>query len=253
MSKTKNIKINDQIYKMKLQAISKEKTYSGTVYPLQVEENLMAIKIYRTKKDFPSEQQDDWFPPLEDIQEFIEVSYQSFPFLLSNCIVLDEENKYIGCGTYCVTETKGDTKQIIFDLPRDKFFQDTDKLREQIPVLSKAKISLSDCSIDNIKFGTITKKPKEERLYIFDDSNYRIEEDYDIKTITKENDKCFNELALDILYFYLHTNQIPLDICYEILDEVRKHNDHFSFLEKESRGYLNMNEFLLDYTKRYQK
>ena len=128
-----------------------------------------------------------------------------------------------------------------------------EELKKQIPIISEAKIVLSDCSIDNIKFGTITKKPKEERLYSFDDSNYRIEEHCGIKTILRENYKCFNELALDILDYYLHINLIPFEICQEILIEVRKHDDYFSLLEQESREYSTMNEFLIDYTKKYPK
>ena len=248
----KNIKINNEIYQLELEPIIKRPTYSGKIYRLQIKDNLMAIKLYRTQKCDNYEIQDDWFPPLKDITKFIELSSQTFPLLLSNSIVLDENDKYIGCSSYYVSDSNDTSKMTIFDIPREQFFFDIFSLEEQLSICSNNHILINDLSIFNLKFGTITKNPNKERIYFFDDSNYRLA-DYNIKIIETENHEEFNEFGLNILEYYFDSNLYFKEQYAEFLYEVSRNKNVFSFIEKESRDYLTISDFLQDRVKRYLK
>ena len=240
------------MYQLPSKPITEKKTYSGTVYRLQVEERDMAIKVYRTEKMYEEEEMDDWFPPYQDMEVFLKASSEVFPFLLSDIIVFDEKDHYIGCGCYFVTETMGNTSNILFDITLNDFFTYIFSLEEKIPVISKYHISLDDLSIGNARLGTISGVPNISKLYMFDDSNYRVSED-SIKEITNDNYTSFSDFIYQLISDYYSAHQYTNREYVFVLKELRRKDNYLKFLEKESRGYSNMNEFLLDYIKTFHK
>lgn len=249
MSSIQNIKINGKFYELPATPVSNQRTYSGSVYRLQVEAKDMAIKIYRTEKEYEEEEQDEWFPSQKDMEKFIELSDEVRPILLSNMMVFDSKDHYIGCGSYYINEIKGNTQDIIFNLSCSKFFADIFALRDQIPYVSKNYIELDDWYMGNLKYGTIDRSPDTEKLYCFDDSNYCISKG-SVDMVTNSNYCCLNRLALNILGCYFQKHHYLKEEYRDFLYVVKRYSNYFEFLEKESRGYSTLDEFLKDRVKK---
>ena len=257
MDNIKNIKINGHSFELDLSNGSIP-GYSGTVYKLVNNSEDLAVKIYRSKIEYVGENQDDWFPTSDELEHFINFSSIMYPIILSRYKVLDENDKYIGCCGYYVEETKGKTEEIIFDFPRDDLFKNIHGLYSKIPMVSLAGIILDDWRIENIKYGTITKFPQEERLYVFDDSNYE-KSDLDTKSILTLNYSCFEDFILDLVqYFYRYSkysNTCGKDknLYENFTNMIRLSKNRFNYLEEKSKDYPNIKEFLFDYPKKYIK
>ena len=106
---------------------------------------------------------------------------------------------------------------------------------------------LDDWNIDNIKYGTISKEPDRERIYMFDDSNYRLLcGSGDLLTLM--NEKCFDNLAIDVVDGYVRDNW-KCGEYHDYIESVRKKKRLFEYLEKDSRGYPNMSTYFNDRVK----
>ena len=245
MQDIKKIKMNEKVYELPLIPISKEETFSGYVYRLQAENEDLAVKIYHSSCRY--DDQIEWFPPQRDLEEFIEVSKEVFPMLLSHKMVFDLENHYIGCASYYIEETEGNIGKVIESLPCSELFTHIFSLIEQVPIISKHYIELDDLAIDNLKYGTIKKDSSKSRIYSFDDSNYTVNKENSMKTIMEDNYDCFNRLAEDFLDYYLPSRY------YELLKKMKCSGNYFELLEKVCRGYSNLGEFVKDYTLRKKK
>lgn len=245
----KNIVINDKIYELNLKPISDDDSYTGKAYRMQIGNDLLAVKIYRTEKLYDAEEDGEWFPSFEEIQKFNQLSSQVQPILLSNVTVYNEDGDYIGCGSYYVNETEGPISNLLFRLPISKFFNDIFKLEESISLLTKEKIVIDDWNTSNIKFGNITSNPADERIYAFDDSNYQICSDFSCKTVASFNRECFNDLAMDILEDYYCLVKPDYGECKTFRNILSKQSDKFRFLERDSRNYPNIGSYLEDRVK----
>ena len=251
MNSFRNIKINGKIFKLDLSNGSKP-SYSGTVYQLSDGKDNLAIKIYRDKPKNKYEMKNIWFPKEESLDQFIKVSEDIYPILLSKSKVLDEEDNYIGCSSYYVTETQGSTKEFIYEMPIDMLFENLYSLKKQISVISKARIILDDWRLDNIKYGTITKFPNIERIYSFDDSSYVVS-DISSDEILNINYQVFDGLANDLLHYFYNQNKLDSGLYFSFRLSLKAKKNTFEYIEKNSRGYNNLKEFLLDYPKVYKK
>lgn len=239
MTIIKSIKIKEKIYMLPKRSINKKETFSGDVYHLQVEDSDLAVKIYHSiNRDDPDDM--DFFPPQEDLEKFIELSSKMEPLLLSNHMVLDLENNYIGCTSYFVEETRKDIEEVIRNLPCDQLFTNIFLLIERIPEVSKYRIALDDWSLDNLKYGTIRNQVRSEKIYCFDDSNYRINREDSIRVITNTNYACANRLAEDILD--------SLNLYHALIGKMRYSTCYFEYLERQCRGYKNLDEYSKEYT-----
>ena len=251
MNNFRNIKINGNFFKLDLSNGSKP-SYSGTVYQLNDGKDDLAIKIYRDKPKSKYEIKDIWFPKEESLEYFIKVSEDIYPILLSKSKVLDEEDKYIGCSSYYVTETQGSTKEFIYEMPIDMLFENLYFLKDQIPVISKSKIILEDWRLDNIKYGTITRFPNVERIYSFDDSSYVIS-DISYDEILTINYQVFDGLANDLLHYFYNQNNVDSGPYFSFRLSLEAKKQVFEYIEENSKGYNSLKEFLLDYPKVYKK
>ena len=239
MLSVRNIKINGKIYELPEKTINSKETFSGNVYRLQVENEELAVKIYHSiNRDDPDDI--DFFPPQEDLEKFIEISPKMDPILLSNHMVLDLENNYIGCTSYFVEETKKDIGKVIRNLPCNQLFTNIFLLIERIPEVSKYRIALDDWSLDNLKYGTIRNQVESEKIYCFDDSNYRMNKEDSIRVITNTNYACANRLAEDILG--------DLNLYHVLFGKMRYSSCYFEYLERQCRGYKNLEEYSKEYT-----
>ena len=242
-----NIKINNQMYTINSNPISSRNTYTGKAYRLQVGSDLLAVKIYRTNKLYSDEEQDEWFPLEEEVDTFMKLADDVEPILLSRMIVGDEKKDYVGCANYYITEVHGDTRKSIFYMPITKFFECFFDLEEKIPIFTNNFIMLDDWNIDNIKYGIISKDPDRERIYMFDDSNYRLA-CCSKKLLTLMNEKCFDNLAIDIVDSYVKGNWVYGEY-HDYFESVRDKKHLFEYLEKDSRGYPNMSTYFNDIVK----
>ena len=247
MCNIKNIKINDKQIELDISNGSKP-SYSGTVYELDAESDKLAIKIYRSSPRDKYEIKNSWFPTEEDLERFIEVSNSTYPILLSHDKVMDQDDKYIGCSTYYVTETKGNTKELIYEMPFTELFESIYSLKEQIPIISKAKIMLDDWRLDNIKYGTISKFPNIERFYSFDDSCYSIGNS-DYEHILNCNYRCFDGLANDLAHYFYNQKDMDDIYFYGFRLLLKGKLNTFEYIEETSRGYENLGEYLIEYPK----
>ena len=239
MPPIRNIKINGKIYTLPEKTINQKETYSGSVYHLQIETEDLAVKIYHSVNRYDPEDT-DFFPPQEDLEKFIELSPQVEPLLLSNHRVLDLEDNYIGCSSYFIKETKNDIETVIRNLPCDQLFMNIFSFIEKIPEVSKYRIALDDWSLDNLKYGIIRNQEDNEKIYCFDDSNYRINREDSIRVITNTNYACANRLAEDILD--------NLNLYHTLIGKMRYSSSYFEYLEKQCRGYKNLDEYAKEYT-----
>lgn len=239
MISIKSIKINKKVYTLPERPINKKETFSGNVYHLQIKNEDLAVKIYHSVNRYDSDDT-DFFPSQEDLEIFIELSQKVEPLLLSNHKVFDLENNYIGCTSYFVRDTMKDIEKVIRLLSCSQLFTNIFSLIEKIPEISKHRIELDDWSLDNLKYGTISSQVGKERIYCFDDSNYRINREDSIRLLTNTNYACANRLAEDILN--------NLNLYHALIGKMRYSSCYFEYLEKLCRGYQNLDEFAKEYT-----
>lgn len=231
----KNIIINNKMYELE-NNVSGKGRMSGITYRLKKDNLDLAVKLYYHKHPFEGD--DNWYPDIHTLEYFSEIAHDVYPIILSHYKVEDKNHNYVGCASPFINETRGTTKDAIWNLSRDLFFTYFYRVFEQIPKLSKALIVLDDWSIDNMRLGNPANY--EEGIYCFDDSNYFLSED------TSSNNLIDNELIEDIVSYYI--DKYPSDLQFKILDELRRKKNYIDFLEENSLGYENIGEFLEDYS-----
>lgn len=208
---------------------------SGNVYELKKDNEIIAAKIYH--KDYVI------YPKEEIIDIFTNCYSNQIPVLISKYKITDENNKYIGCATDFVTETRGDTLSALKELPTELLIKYLYDIQDTIPFFNNRYISIYDWHLGNIKLGTINNSNK-ERLYLFDDSYYTLDTNLD-------NELEFNYLIEDIITRYaLLKTYFPIA---EIINKMKKENNYLDFLEKMTRGYKNIEECYNDMAKILKK
>lgn len=78
---------------------------TGTVYRLCVGQEDLAVKIYHPEPILGDD--DIWYPPIDELEYFIDFSKETLPILLSRYAVYNEDMQYCGCATDYISETRG--------------------------------------------------------------------------------------------------------------------------------------------------
>ncbi len=214
---------------------------SGEVYRLVTKDEDLAVKIYHESVDY--QYIDSWYPDEDELDCFTLAYTPNLPVLLSKHKVLDENKKYIGCATDYVTETRGNSYNAIKRLPIDLFFRYMNDIENSIPYFDERFISLCDWQLGNLKLG-ITKSNADEKIYIFDDSEYSLV--YDTNDAFE-----MNNLIEDITSRY--SNEFGVTAKNAFMKHLLNSGDYLRYFEKVTRGYNNIEEFFTDYAKVYQK
>lgn len=226
----KNIYINKQFFSLPL--INGKSGNSGSVYHLVKDNEDLAVKIYHSsieEDDYP------WYPNENDLV-YLTKQYQKIsPVVLSKYKVDDSNHTYIGCASPYIYETRGETSDAIWLLPRDTFFDYFYNIIDTIPYFNSKKISLCDWSMNNIILGK-TKNIDQEKLFIFDDSDYSVEDK------ATDNYIEVNNLVEDIIYNYIEDEDSKTKD--KILTKVKRNTHYINFLEKYSKSNSNMKEFM---------
>lgn len=237
----RNIVINDELYKLNLKNGIHGKS-SGVCYHLQDKNQDLAVKIYYNKhgdNDFP----EDW-----EIEIFGEIHTQVLPVVLSQAPVYNEKGDYIGCCSPYLYETKGKTREILYTLPRDYILNCLSRLEETIPVFSENRIELCDWSIYNVMLSEGKMLPFD--MHLIDDTFYRLTKS-NPQLLTQENRGCLSDLIISIIENHtLNGVDYSVSNCPYFLNlrsTLGEKYDPITYLEKESRGYFNLDDYFRDY------
>lgn len=243
----RNIVINNELYRLNTKDGIFGKS-SGVCYHLQEKNQDLAVKIYYNKNgdnDFP----EDW-----EIEIFGEIFEDVLPVVLSQAPVYNEKGKYIGCCSPYLYETKGNTGDILYTFPRNYIFECLTKLEDTISIFSENRIELCDWSIYNVMISEGKNIPFD--MHIIDDTFYRLTTS-NPKVLNQENRSCLSDLLVSIVEYYSLSNGGNSNINYpyflNLISKVGQKYDPVSYLEKESRGYSNLDEYFKDYAKIQKK
>lgn len=226
----KNIIINEKKYVLELKKIG-EPGFSGTVYRLKQDDLDLAVKIYH--EDLPTDV--PLYPTKEELIYFTKNANETFPILLSQYLVEDLNHNYIGCACPFIEETRGNTEDAIFNLPKDFIFEYLFRIHDTLPLFNKRKIEMDDLNISNIILGSNETLP--EALYVFDDSNYSV-----TKKIT-DNSQVFNNLIEDIVDTFCEDN-IDKRVSNILSREMKLRENYLDFLVEHSKDCKNVGEII---------
>lgn len=218
----KKIYLNETLYTLPSEPIAKPGA-TGMVYRLQTEQEDLAVKIYHDKPIL----KDDvvCYPTLDDLEYFIDFAPETLPILLSKYAVYNEQKQYCGCATDFIMETRGDTAEALFTLPRDLVFDYLHQLWDAIPILNDWGIASNNWSLANVKLGK--GKHLSERIYLYDDSNY---------SVRRKRTDNIGEAALlieDIVAYYC-SSRFDERIYRKIMADIYQKEDPLAYLERQS-------------------
>ncbi len=243
----KNVVINEKMYSLNTEDAIHGKT-TGDCYRLKVEDEDMMVKIYYQEEghyiDHLSER---------ELEIFHEIHEETVPILLSKYPVLDEEGAYIGESTPFIEEIKGKTKETLYQLPKEKLFEDLQQIQEKIPVFDKHHISLYDLGIHNMIIGKGSKLPV--GTYIFDDSFYMLAS----SDTEFHNQQEFNRLLRSIVKFHFEKRGGTIgkdDYLVDFMNEIINPTMFYCTLpnlERNMGDFPNLQLYLDDYFEKQKK
>lgn len=215
---------------------------TGTVYRLPIDQEDSAVKIYHSEPILGDD--DICYPSLDELEYFIDFSKETLPILLSKHIVYDEDKQYCGCATDFITETRGNTADALFSLPKEFVFDKLHQLWSVIPILDEWGIESNDWSLENIKLGK--GRELSEMIYLYDDSNYHVSR-------SKTNNLWeANYLIEDIVAYYCSTH-FQEEIAERICDSITQRDNTLTYLERQSKNFSTLAEALDHKAKVLQK
>lgn len=243
----RNVVINEKMYNLNMKNAVHGKT-TGTCYRLNVEEEDMMVKIYYQEKGHYIDHLSE-----NELELFKKINKETVPILLSKYPVLDEDGTYIGEVMSFIKETKGKTQGVLYQLPKQEFLEQLQKIQEKIPVFDKYHINLYDLGIHNMIIGKGSKLPV--GIYMIDDSFYMISS----KDTELHNQLAFNRLLRSIIRFHFKQRGGIVgedDYLEDFMDDIINPEMFYCTLpnlEKNMKDYPNLGTYLDDYFQTQKK
>ncbi len=237
-----NIIIQDKMYALSSESIASG--YHGTCYHLQKDNLDLAVKIYHQESAFAEEK--PYHPSKEVLTYFTVHAKEMYPILLSEYLVMDEANHYVGCACPYVEETKGVITKALWTLAPSVFLTYFYRLEEAFSKLAAKNIMADPIHIYNMKLGKIKDKPTEEHLYCFDDTGYLLGQNMLLGSAI------LNPAIEDLVFLRLWNQRAPA-ICQKILRNMWLYDNYLDFFEENSHSYETMETFMADYEKQQIK
>ncbi|HIT22206.1 MAG TPA: hypothetical protein IAB56_04485 [Candidatus Scybalousia intestinigallinarum] len=232
------LRINENMYYFDSQEKGQGGRTTGTVYHLCQDNVDLAVKLYLNLDEVED------YPDLETITYFGVISSQVLPVVVSHSPVFDQEGAYIGCSAPFLYESKGNTSDLLCNLPKKEVFSYLHSLNQTIDIFTDLHIQLCDWAIYNLRFGENVSYQLPFSLYMIDDSFYEQCDDQTTKDLYLINRMEMNHLIASIADEFLSARE---DILPKVEREYVKRYEHVSdslrLLEKDCEPYATLGEF----------
>ena len=232
------LRINENMYYFDSQEKGQGGRTTGTVYHLCQDNVDLAVKLYLNLDEVED------YPDLETITYFGVISSQVLPVVVSHSPVFDQEGAYIGCSAPFLYESKGNTSDLLCNLPKKEVFSYLHSLNQTIDIFTDLHIQLCDWAIYNLRFGENVSYQLPFSLYMIDDSFYEQCDDQTTKDLYLINRMEMNHLIASIADEFLSAR---VDILPKVEREYVKRYEHVSdslrLLEKDCEPYATLGEF----------
>ncbi len=246
------LRINENMYHLHSREKGQGGITSGTVYHLCQDNVDLAVKLYLDIDDEVD------YPDLETITYFSSVSSQVLPVVVSHSPVFDQEGAYIGCSAPFLYESRGNTNDLLYTLPKEEVFSYLYSLCHTVDIFTELHIQLCDWAIYNLRFGENTTYQLPFSLYMIDDSFYEQQKDKPIKELSLINRMEMNRLIISIVDEFFDGEDLAIrHIKKEYINRYDLASNPLRLLEKDCEPYNTLGEFFSSFhhkkkTKRYR-
>ncbi len=236
------VRINNKMYLLDTKD-GKGGTSTGVVYHLCRDEVDLAVKLYLDKEDSDGV----IYPDLDDLKAFCRISSEVLPVLLSRFPTYDEKGNYNGCCTPFLYETRGNTLDLLYTLPKEEVIASLYALSKVVDKFTDLGIELEDWAVYNLRFGENPAYQLPFSLYMIDDSYYEFSEE-DSQVLHSLNRTEMNHLIASLVeeYFYYHRSRTssfrltPNELRY--LERYEDSFDPVGLLEQDCREFDTLGE-----------